>query len=234
MNRKNKDCESKGIKMLRSVDQLLEAVEEYGFLPFFKNSIKGFSVEEMCPPELWFTDLDGPWEWKGPAAKSGRCIYGKFFGGKAGFVSKAWVPHFANYRRDGYDFDSRCDDGLVFYKDKELFEAIAKQEVILSKDLKTACNYVKGGNKGFDTVITRLQMQSYVCVADFVYMQDKHGKPYGWGVAQYTTLEHFFGYDYVTSAYKTNPSQSKQKIIQHFKKLFASATEEQILKIIKI
>ena len=122
----------------------------------------------------------------------------------------------------------------MFYKDKELFEAIAKQEVILSKDLKTACNYVKGGNKGFDTVITRLQMQSYVCVADFVYMQDKHGKPYGWGVAQYTTPEHFFGYDYVTSAYKTNPSQSKQKIIQHFKKLFASATEEQILKIIKI
>ena len=34
--------------MLRSVDQLLEAVEEYGFLPFFKNSIKGFSVEETA------------------------------------------------------------------------------------------------------------------------------------------------------------------------------------------
>lgn len=220
--------------MLRSVDELLEAVEKYGFLPFFKNSIKGFSVEEMCPPELWFTDLDGPWEWKGPASKSGRCIYGKLFGGKAGFVSKEWIPHFVNYRRDGYDFDSRCDDGLAFYKDIELFEVIAKHEVILSKDLKAACNYVKGGNKGFDTVITRLQMQSYVCVADFVYMKDKQGNPYGWGVAQYTTPEHLFGYSYIASEYKTNPSESKRKIIDHLKKMFTSATEKQILKIVNI
>ena len=37
---------------------------------------------------------------------------------------------------------------------------------------------------------TRLQMQSYVCIADFVYMQDKYGRPYGWGVAavSYTHL----------------------------------------------
>ena len=43
--------------MIRNVEELLEAVEYYGFLPFFKNSIKGFSIEEMCPSELWFTDL---------------------------------------------------------------------------------------------------------------------------------------------------------------------------------
>lgn len=106
--------------------------------------------------------------------------------------------------------------------------------MILSKDLKKIRNYVKGGNKGFDTIITRLQMQSYVCVADFVYMQDKFGKPYGWGVAEYTTPEHFFGYDYIISAYKTDPAESKQKIIEHLKKILPDATEKQILKIINI
>lgn len=220
--------------MIRNVDELLDAVEHYGFLPFFKNSINGFSIEEMCPSELWFTDLEGPWEWKGPAAQSGRCIYGKFFGGKAGYISKKWIPDFANFRRDGYDFDARCDDGLVYYKDKDLFETVAEHEIILSKELKAICNYVKGGNKGFDTVITRLQMQSYICVADFVYMLDKHGSPYGWGVAQYTTPEHFFGYDYITSAYKTDPEESKQKIISHLQVLLPNATESQIAKIIKI
>ena len=219
---------------MRSVDELLETVEHYGFLPYFKNSIQGFSIEEMCHPDLWFTAVDGPWEWKGPAAKSGRCIYGKFFGGKAGYISKEWIPDFANYRRNGYDFDARCDDGLVFYKDKILFETIVEHDVILSKDLKEMCNYVKGGNKGFDTIITRLQMQSYVCIADFAYMQDKFGKSYGWGVAQYTTLEHFFGYDYIASAYKTEPVESKQKIIEHLKKQLPDATEKQLLKIIKI
>lgn len=223
-----------GVDMLKNEDDLLIKVEQYGFLPFFKNAIPGFSIEEMCPAELWFTELDGPWEWKGPAAKSGKCIYGKFFNGKAGFISKQWIPDFANYRRDGYDFDARCDDGLVFYKDKEMFETISEHDVILSKDLKKVCNYVKDGNKGFDKVITRLQMQSYVCVADFIYMNDKFGKPYGWGIAQYTTPEHFFGYNYVTSAYKTESAESKQKIIEHLKRILPEATEQQIHKITKV
>ena len=59
--------------LLRSSDDLIAAVEQYGFLPFFRNEIPGFSIEELCPPELWFADdVDGPWEWKGPAARSGK------------------------------------------------------------------------------------------------------------------------------------------------------------------
>ncbi len=38
--------------MIYNAEDLLNKVEEYGFLPFFKNGIPGFSVEEMCPPEL--------------------------------------------------------------------------------------------------------------------------------------------------------------------------------------
>ena len=162
--------------LLRSSDDLIAAVEQYGFLPFFRNEIPGFSIEELCPPELWFADdVDGPWEWKGPAARSGKCLYGKIFNKKAGFVSREWIPDFANFRRDGYDFDARWDDGLASYKDKELYEAIAGEGRMLSKRLKEALNYRKGGNTGFETCITRLQMQSYVCIADFVYMQDRYG-----------------------------------------------------------
>lgn len=100
-----------------------------------------------------------------------------------------------NFRRDGYDFDARWDDGLASYKDKEIYEAIAGEGRMLSKRLKEALNYHKGGNTGFETCITRLQMQSYVCIADFVYMQDRYGRPYGWGVAEYATPEELFGYD---------------------------------------
>lgn len=48
-----------------------------------------------------------PWEWRCLMARSGKVAYGKSFAGKVGFISKAWFPHFANWRRDGYDFDSR-------------------------------------------------------------------------------------------------------------------------------
>ena len=92
-------------RQLHSADGLIAAVEQHGFLPFFRNEIHGFSIEELCPPELWFADdVDGPWEWKGPAARSGKCLYGKLFNKKAGFVSREWIPDFANFRRDGYDF----------------------------------------------------------------------------------------------------------------------------------
>ena len=127
--------------LLRSSDDLIAAVEQYGFLPFFRNEIHGFSIEELCPPELWFADdVDGPWEWKGPAARSGKCLYGKLFNKKAGFVSREWIPDFANFRRDGYDFDARWDDGLASYKDKELYEAITGEGRVLSKRLKEALN----------------------------------------------------------------------------------------------
>ena len=219
---------------LRSAEELVELVEEVGFLPFFAHDISGFSIEECCPSELWFSgEEDGPWEWKGPAARSGKCIYGKFFGGKAGFVSLAWFPDFANYRRDGYDFDARYDDGLASRKDKNVYDAIADSGALLSKELKKICNYRKGGNKGFETVITRLQMQTYVCIKDFVYLQDKFGNPYGWGVAEYTTPEALFGYDTVTAAYQREPQESKERIVQYLAQLLPHATESQILKLIK-
>ena len=222
------------LNQVRTLEELLALIEELGFLPFFKNSIEGFSVEDCCPPELWFADdADGPWEWKGPIAKSGKCIYGKFFNGKAGFVSRAWMPDFVNDRRDGYDFDARFDDELASYKDKALFDTIAQRELILSTDLKKLLNYRQGGNTGFDTVITRLQMQGYVCVGDFVYRTDKFGKPYGWGIAQYTTPEVVFGYEEVTSAYRKEPEESREKMVAYLAEVLADASEEQVRKLLK-
>ena len=219
---------------LRGAEDMAALAEEWGFVPFFAGEIPGFSVEECCPPELWFAgEADGPWEWKGPAARSGRCAYGKFFGGRAGLISREWFPDFANFRRDGYDFDARYDDGLASLKDKAVYDTVAGHGALLSKELRRLCNYRKGGNTGFDTVITRLQMQAYLTVGDFVYMQDKYGRPYGWGIAEYTTPEVQFGYDFVTSAYRRKPEESKARIAAHLASLLPGVQEKQILKMIR-
>lgn len=219
--------------MIHSKNDIIELVNTLGFLPFFKNNIKGFSIEEMCPNELWFSnENEGPWEWKGPIIREGECVYGKFFRGKAGFVAKRFLPDLVNFRRDGYDFDSRYDDGLAPFKDKTVFDTVDENKVILSKELKRICNYTKNGNKGFETVITRLQMQMYVTVADFKYMRDKTGKEYGWGVAEYTTPEHQFGYDFVRSAYNKKPLNSKAILIDHLRKILPEAPETELERII--
>ena len=222
---------------LRSPEDVIALTAEIGFLPFFAGDIPGLSVEDCCPPELWYSDeADGswePWEWKGPVARSGQCVYGKFFGGRAGFVSREWFPDFANLRRDGYDFDARYDDGLASRKDKDVYDTVEEHGALLSRELKRLRNYRKGGNTGFDTVITRLQMQTYITIGDFVYMKDKFGCPYGWGVAEYTTPEALFGYDFVASAYRRKPEESKERILAHLRGILPEAGEEQLLKLLR-
>ena len=215
-------------------ESLITLTEEIGFLPFFRNAIEGFSIEDCCPPSLWFADgVDGPWEWKGPAARSGRCVYGKFFAGKVGLISLAWLPDLVNFRRDGYDFDARFDEGLSSFREKALYDTVAEAGAMLSGDLKEICNYRKGGNKGFDTLITRLQMQTYLCIGDFVYKKDKTGKSYGWGVAKYTTPEALLGEQTVRLAYVRNPAESGERILRHLRALLPHAEEKQLLRLLR-
>lgn len=224
-------CMKKEIKSQADLEKL---VQVYGFLPFFQNEIIGFSVEEHTPSRFWFSDTeDGPWQWKGPVASSGNCVYGKFFGGKAGFVSRDWFPDFANYRRDGYDFDARYDDELASTKDKRIYDTIIQHQSLLSKELKKICNYGKLGNKGFDTIITRLQMQTYVNISNFEYMVDKQGQTYGWGVARYSTPEEQFGALLLQDAYRRDPAESKERVLNHLRLLLPEADEEQLEKVLK-
>lgn len=45
---------------LHSADDLIATVEQYGFLPFFRNEIPGFSVEELWLKILWHTGKNKP------------------------------------------------------------------------------------------------------------------------------------------------------------------------------
>ena len=91
---------------IQTWEELIEWINEVGFLPLFKNEVDGFSAEENTSDLYWWSgdEEQDPWEWRQLIARSGKVAYGKFFGGKAGFISRTWFPHFANWRRDGYDF----------------------------------------------------------------------------------------------------------------------------------
>lgn len=77
---------------IRTKKNLTDAIEKFGFVPFFTNSIEGFSIEEHVSEDLWWNGADGwkVWEWKGPIIKEFKCAYGKFFDKKAVFVSKVY------------------------------------------------------------------------------------------------------------------------------------------------
>lgn len=217
---------------IRTIEDLENAVTELGFLPFFENSLTGFSVEEHVDPGVWFTGGDGPWEWKGPVINDLGCAYGKFFEKKAAYISPDWFPDFANYRRNGYDFDARFEDGLVYHGDKTLYDLIDNNAPVLSKHLKYLGNYRKGGNKGFDTIINRLQAQGYVLISDFRYMVDRNGNEYGWGVAEYSTPEQFLGKKFTDRVYIRTPEESYEVLFEHLRKILPGMDENKIKRFI--
>ena len=220
---------------VRTMDDLAETVETFGIVPLFRSSVPGFSVEEHTVPECWYTEGSGEWkvwDWKGPVIRQTGCAYGKFFEKKAVFVSASLFPDLANYRRDGYDFDARYDDGLASRKDLELFSLIDKNAPVLSKTVKAMGGYGRGGRSGFETCITRLQRQCYVVVSDFVYSLDRYGRRYGWGASEYSTPEKLFGEDFTSRVYARSPEASGEIIRERLRRLLPEADEKTIQKLL--
>ena len=201
--------------------QMIELIQEIGFLPLLDSGISGYSAEEMVADDCRYVVLpDGGWDWplwkwKGPIITESDCVYGKFFAGKAGFISREWWPDFCNYRRHQHPAPSEGEQGPL-----------------ITRELRAACGF--NGPKmrsRFDSYVTRLQMACRIITEDFVYPTDKHGREYGWGWSLLTTPEQLHG---LTSfECPRTPKESFDRILVHFKSLLPHASEKQILKLIK-
>lgn len=225
-------------------------VRRLGFLPFFANGIEGFSIEECTPKELWFADdVEGPWDWKSAVMHGWNCAYGKFFAGKAGFVSMEWMPDLVNYRRSQYSLDKAPLDSDGRNREREVYNLVIRNELMSSKDIKKACPFFSTSRRikpldvlddlpkrsigtGYETVMTRLQMATLLVTADIDYLRDRNGHPYGWGIACYATPEATFGADILNAYGGRTPAQSCDRIAKHLKSLLPDASDKQIDKIV--
>ncbi len=205
----------------------------------FKNDIPGFSLEERTVPEYWWSGdaARDPWEWREIIARSGEVVYGKFFDKKAGFISREWFPYFANYRRDGYDFDALWEDEKASIRQKKIMDLFTERNADAewySFEVKQNAGFGKGGEKNFEGTITDLEMKTYLCMRDFRQRKNKKGESYGWSIAVYSTPEHLWGYEHITSAYQEEPSESWRRIVNHMNEIYPIATEAQIHRVIAI
>jgi hypothetical protein len=92
-------------RLIHSCPELIDCVRTVGFLPLLESGIRGYSAESLMAEECQYVQFpDGSWEWplwqwKGSVVREGDCVYGKFFAGKAGFISLEWWLDFYNWRR---------------------------------------------------------------------------------------------------------------------------------------
>lgn len=236
-----KGCAPDDPGRIRTPLELKALVLELGFLPLFSNDIPGFSAEERTAAADWWTgDPAGdPWEWRMLLAADEDIAYGKFFDQKAGFVSKAWFPAFANYRRDGYDFDALFDDGLAPWRAKKLMDALEPDEdmrglALMTNDLKERAGFGKGGEKNFPGVLTALQMQSYLLMLDFRQRRNRRGESYGWHIAVMATPETKWGRECIGAGYAEKPAESWARIRGHIAARFPAAEDKAIRRVLGI
>ena len=211
--------------------QLMELIQEIGFLPLLDSGIVGFSAEEVVEEECRYVVFpDGGWDWplwkwKGPIATEGNCVYGKFFAGKAGFISREWWPDFFNYRRWKYPSP---EEGSI---EDTILITLQEHGSLITRELRAACGFTGPKMRSrFDSYVTRLQMACRIVTEDFVYPHDKHGRQYGWGWSLLTTPEQLLGHE--ACRCPRTPQESYQRLIAHFQQILPEATNQQILKLI--
>ena len=236
-----KGCDPRDPACVHTPEELAALVREAGFLPLFSNAIPGFSAEEHTSAFAWWTGdpASDPWEWRHLLAAEEDIAYGKFFDQKAGFIAKGWFPCFANYRRNGYDFDALFEDGLASYRAKKLMDALEPDEqlrglTLLTHELKERAGFGKGGEKNFPGVLTQLQMQTYLIMSDFRQRRNKRGEPYGWHIAAMATPETKWGYDFVSAGYRETPAESWERIRRHTAERYPGAEEAAVRRLLGI
>ena len=210
---------------LHSAAELTEYIDKVGMLPLLRIVPSlGWSAEEVVDDNCQYVVLpDGGWEWplwewKGDIIRESGCAYGKFFLGKAAFISKEWWPDFCNYRRSAHPYPP---EGSI---EEAIVETLKLNGSMITRDLRKACGFTEPKMRSkFDGFITRLQMGGYIVTEDFVYPHDKHGKQYGWGWSLLTTPEDLFGREACHPS--RTPEESRKRLLEHFKEILPQASE---------
>ena len=143
---------------IHSCPELMAYIQEVGFLPLLYSGIAGFSAEEVVDDDNRYVVLpDGGWDWplwkwKGPIVQEGICVYGKFFAGKAGFISREWWPDFCNYRRSKHP---QPEEGSV---EEAILLTLQEHGSLITRELRAACGFTGPKMRSrFDAYVTKIQ-----------------------------------------------------------------------------
>ena len=227
-----KKNDAEGRHLIHSCPELIDCIQQVGFLPLLESGIEGYSAEALMAEECRFTEFpDGSWEWplwqwKSSVVTEGNCVYGKFFAGKAGFISREWWHDFYNWRRSKHPIP---EEGTI---EDIILQTLRENGSMIARELRAACGMTGPKMRGkFDAFINRLQMGCHIVTEDFVYPTDKHGREYGFGWSLLTTPGHLLGADACRCS--RTPEESYRHMEEHLTRLLPEATEKQIKKILQ-
>ena len=140
-------------------------------------------------------------------------------------------------RRYAKDDDTQALDDVVL-------QTVWGEGSVTVKELRSLLGFARGRGRRRDTdlvdtmqgegrvslepVLTRLMMGMHIVIADFEYNIDRHGRPYGWGVARYTTPEALYG----RQDAGCTPEESFAAIHAHLCRILPGVSEKKLRELI--
>ena len=217
---------------IHSCAELMAYIQQAGFLPLLYSGIRGFSAEEIVDDDCRYVVFpDGGWDWplwkwKGPIVTEGNCVYGKFFAGKAGFISREWWPDFCNYRRSVHPVPA---EGTI---EEAILSTLREQGSLITRELRAACGFSGPKMRSrFDAYVTRLQIGCHIVTEDFVYPRDRHNREYGWGWSLLTTPEALYGRE--SCQCQRSPAESYARVLSKLRSVVPQASEKELEKLVR-
>lgn len=218
--------------MLKSAKEAAELIRVNGFLPLMNSGLGNYSLFGLGDPlfELDFDSEVSPWFWRTLLAADPDIAYGKFFHGKAGFVSRECFPAFANYRRDGYDWDTLHEMGMMPRCGERVMPLFAEGACMPP----FAIAALAGLSAKPEALLTQLQARSYLITDHFERRRSRTGEEYGWHVSWYISPEAKFGADEVRSRYEEDPRDSLVFLAARLQKALPESSGAEILRFLKL
>ncbi len=75
-------------------------------------------------------------------------------------------------------------------------------------------------------------MRIILVIRDFRCRVNKMGQPYGWPISVYSTPESLWGYEHISSAYREDPSVSRDAVVRQIADRFPETTMDGIQKML--
>ena len=218
---------------VKSPETMLELIRAYRLIPFFRNAIPGFSIEEHTAPDAWFTEENlGPWDWKIECIQNGDIAYGKFlFGGKAAFATVDVYREIINWRRSQPKYQPTPEQQKVLDYMKENGSISVPETRKLMGINKAAA----------DALLAKLQMQTRV-VTGFIEREYRGAnlKYSGWQRSVFCSPEALFeemdfpvpGHKPPTLKSSLTPEESLEFLKETVRKVCGDVPEKLLMKLL--
>ena len=212
---------------------MLKLIREFRLIPFFKNPIPGYSIEEHTAPDLWFTEESlGPWDWKIECVQSGDVAYGKFlWGGKAAFATVDVYRELMSWRRSQPKYQPSAEQ-------RKVLDLMAGQGSVSVADVRKLLGIKKSAA---DSLLGRLQMQTRVITGDIARVYRGPDLQYsGWQRSSFCAPEDLFedmdfpfpGYHPRTLRSSLSPEESLGFLMDTVRSAYGEIPDKVLLKML--